>query len=360
MLGLALAAALALQDAETFPVAVWLQNPRHAQAYKAAGINTFVGLWDGPTAEQLDALKAAGLKVVCRPNALALSRKDDPTILAWMHGDEPDNAQSKPGGGYGPPILPARILEEYGKLRSADPTRPVLLNLGQGVAWDGWVGRGTRTNHPEDYPEYLKGCDIASFDIYPAVHDAPAVAGKLWFVAEGVARLRRWTGGTKPVWACIEASRIDNEKIKPTVAQVRAEVWMAVVHGAAGLIYFVHQFKPRFDEASLLHDPDLLKGVTAINARLRELAPVLKSPTLDLATAVAPPDAPVAVMAKRHGGATYLFACGMRDVAAKARFTLKGVAGTAEVLDEARSISLKDGSFEDEVPPYGVRLYRIR
>ena len=24
-----------------------------------------------------------------------------------------------------------------------------MLNLGQGVAWDGWYGRGTRTNHPE-------------------------------------------------------------------------------------------------------------------------------------------------------------------------------------------------------------------
>ena len=69
----------------------------------------------------------------------------------------------------------------------------MLLNLGQGVAWDNYIGRGVRRNHPEDYPEYIKGCDIASFDIYPAVHDHADVAGKLWFVADGVTRLRKWS-----------------------------------------------------------------------------------------------------------------------------------------------------------------------
>jgi len=29
----------------------------------------------------------------------------------------------------------------------------VLLNLGQRVAYDQWIGRGARTNHPEDYVE---------------------------------------------------------------------------------------------------------------------------------------------------------------------------------------------------------------
>jgi len=57
--------------------------------------------------------------------------------------------------------LPAKIVEDYHKLQKADPSRPVLLNLGQGVARDKSVGRGTRTNHPEDYPEYVKGCDKA-------------------------------------------------------------------------------------------------------------------------------------------------------------------------------------------------------
>ena len=48
------------------------------------------------------------------------------------------------------------------------------------MAWDDYIGRGIRRNHPEDYAEYVRGSDIASFDIYPEAHDSPAVAGRLW------------------------------------------------------------------------------------------------------------------------------------------------------------------------------------
>jgi hypothetical protein len=145
----------------------------------------------------------------------------------------------------------------------------VLLNLGQGVAWDNWIGRGVRRNKPEDYPEYVKGADIVSFDIYPAVHDHEEVAGKLEFVARGVERLRQWAGPNRTVWNCIEAARISNEKTKPTVEQIRSEVWMSILHGSRGIIYFVHQFKPNFIEASLLEDSELLAGVTKINAQVQ-------------------------------------------------------------------------------------------
>jgi len=350
------------KDPAFFPVAVWLQGTHNAAAYKAAGINTYVALYGRPTAEQFDQLKAAGMKLVCHQSAFALGRKDEDTIIAWMHGDEPDNAQSKKGGGYGPPIETAKIVEDYKKLKEADPTRPVLLNLGQGVAWDNWVGRGVRTHHPEDYAEYLKGCDVASFDIYPAVHDKPEVAGKLWFVPQGVERLRKWSNDEKIVWNCIEASRIDNTAVKPTVAQIRSEVWMSLIHGSRGLIYFVHQFKPNFIEASLLKDDELLKGVTAINKQIQELAPVLNSPTLKdgvtVASSVA--DAPVAAMVKRQGGATYLFAVAMRDQAVKGTFAIKDLkAAKAEVLGEGRTLALKDGKLEDDFKPYETHLYRI-
>ena len=34
---------------ESFPIAVWLQAPANAERYRAIGINTYVGLWRGPT-----------------------------------------------------------------------------------------------------------------------------------------------------------------------------------------------------------------------------------------------------------------------------------------------------------------------
>ena len=348
-------------DPNYFPIAVWVQQPSNAERYKEAGINLYVGLWRGPTSNHLALLQRAGMRVICSQNSFAIANKDNPTIAAWMHGDEPDNAQSLGSGkGYGPPIKPETIVSNYARIRAADPTRPVLLNLGQGVAWDNWIGRGVRRNHPEDYPEYVKGCDIASFDIYPAVHDHPDVAGKLEFVAKGVERLRRWTPAEKVVWNCIECTHVENAKVKPTPHQVRAEVWMSLIHGSKGLIYFVHQFKPTFKEAGLLDDPEMLQAVTAINGQIHELAPVLNSPTITNALTVTS-STPVATMVKRHEGQLYVFAVGMTNQPARCTFKAGEQSGNAdvEVLGTSRIISLRNGEFSDEFKPYDVHLYRI-
>ena len=352
-------------DPGFFPIAVWLQSPGKASQYKQAGFNTYVGLWRGPTEEQLGQLKAAGIKVICHQNKVALERADDATIIGWMHGDEPDNAQPlRDGKGYGPPILPQKIIDDYTKIRQADPTRPVLLNLGQGVAWDGWYGRGVRKNHPEDYADYIKGCDIASFDIYPACHDKPEVAGNLWYVGHGVKRLVQWAEGRNIVWNCIECTRIHNPDKKATPHEVRCEVWMSIIHGSMGLIYFVHEWEPKFNESALLSDPDMLAAVTAINRQIAELAPVLNSPTVAGAANVLSDNnaVPVATMAKTHDGATYVFAVAMRDGQTAATFTVQGLEGQrpVEVIGENRTLASKDGVFKDRFAPWDVHLYRVK
>jgi len=358
-------------DPAFFPLAVWLQDPSNAERYRRAGFNTYVGLWHGPTDEQLAGLKDAGMKVVCEQNDVALRHLEDPTIVGWMHGDEPDNAQPKASGpGWGPPIPPETIVADYRRMRAKDPSRPVLLNLGQGVAWDGWYGRGSRSNHPEDYPKYLEGCDIASFDIYPVVHDRPEVAGKLWYVARGVERLVQLSGGGQLVWNALECTRISNPSRKPTPREVRCEAWMSLIHGSRGLIFFVHQFKPTFREAALLDDPEMIEAITGLNREITELAPVLNSPTVDPATLrdrkseiVESDDhtVPIAVMAKRWKGSSYLFAVAMREGATKAKFSLRGLEGVrpVEVLGEKRAVTADDGVFEDQFRPWDVHLYRV-
>jgi hypothetical protein len=351
------------QTPEVFPLAVWLQAPANAARYRSIGINTYVGLWRGPTEEQLEALDRAGIRLICGQSERSLRFKDRPTIVGWMHGDEPDNAQSLGRGkGYGPPIPPERIVEGYRKIRQADPERPVMLNLGQGVAWDGWYGRGVRTNHPEDYPQYLKGCDIASFDIYPASHEKEEIAGNLWYVPQGVDRLRRWTEGRKDVWCCIETTRIDNVDRKPTPQQVRSEVWMALIHGARGIIYFAHQFKPTFIEAGLLADEEMARGVAAVNRQIHELAPVLNSPDAPGGASVASSEGrvPIDFVVKRLAGQTHLFTVAMRDLETTGTFRLPDQGNVrVEVLGEGRTIEAVGGRWEDRFTGYQVHLYRI-
>jgi len=349
-------------DPGYFPIGVWLQSPNNAEKYKAAGINLYIGLWQGPTEEQLSVLREAGMRTVCNQNAVGLKYIDDPIIAAWMHDDEPDNAQPDGDGGYGPPIEPSVIQNDYYAMKEKDPSRPVYLNLGQGVAYDNYIGRGVRRNHPEDYPEYIKGTDIVSFDIYPVNSTYDEVSGNLWYVPYGVDRLVNWSSENQAVWNFIETTNIHNTT-GPTPAQIRSEIWMSIIHGSRGILYFVHVFEPAFNEDGLLDDPEMLETVTTVNNRIHELAPVINSPNVTEGITAVSNDTniPVAVMVKRYGGSTYLFAAAMRDGATDGTFTFNWLSGnnTAEVIGEDRTVTVLDGSFTDGFDPYDVHLYRI-
>ncbi len=357
-----------------FPIAVWLQSPNNAPRYHAAGINLYVGLSDELSAASLDALAKSDMKLITEQTPAALAFRSSPVITGWMHGDEPDNARRLPqeqGGGYGPPVPPEPVIAEYRRMKAADPVRPVLLNLSMAVAWDGWFGRGTRTNHPEDYPKYVQGADIASFDIYPVTFANPTVGGKLEYVAQGVQRLVQWAGPERTVWDCIECTHISNPTTKPIPAQVRAEVWMSLIRGSRGLIYFCHQFAPTFREPGLLDDPEMVAAITAINAQIQLLAPALNAPTVSGVAFAASEEAaghpagpPVAILAKRSGGSLYLFAANLTNSPCKGTLSFKGMAsGQAEVLGEDRlvpAVSGDDQTFiDDSFEPYGVHLYRL-
>jgi hypothetical protein len=350
------------KDPSYFPITVWLQDPASAPKYQALGFNTIVGLWKGPTEEQLATLKKHNMKIICEQNEVGLKHLADPTIIAWMHGDEPDNAQSDGKGGYGPPVATEKIIADYQRIKKNDPSRPVMLNLGQGVAWDKWHGRGVRTNHPEDYAEYVKGGDIISFDIYPVNASHPDVKEKLHLVPFGIDRLRQWTKDEKPVWCCYEVTQMGKDGRKPTPHEVKAEIWMSLIHGAKGLIYFVHIFQPKFNEAGLLADAEMTQAVGAINKQILELAPALNSPTVADGATVASSnaDVPVDVMVKQLKGVTYLFAVGMRKGDTKTTFTVKGIEkGTVEVIGENRKLTIEGGQFTDDFKAYDVRLYKI-
>ena len=376
-------------DKNYFPIAVWLQNPGNAARYQDIGINLYVGLWQGPTQAQIDTLRKYKMPVVCSQNEWAKKHLDEPLIVAWMHGDEPDNAQrfkgywkedkgrikqawpeiyqklnldSKPYKGYGPPVPPQWIVNDYKQIKATDPRRPVLMNLGQGVAWKDYIGRGERRGRLEDYPEYIQGCDVVSFDIYPACHRNPAVKQNLWFVPQGVDRLRKWAGPNKPVWTCIECTQIQHPTTKATPHQIKCEVWMAIIHGAKGLIYFCHTWKPRFIEAGLLADAQTARAVKEINAQVTQLASVINSPSLPKAARVTTaPDADrVDMVVKRKGDALYVFSVNMKGQPTRGRFTLANAGNAkAEVLGEKRAISVTNGVFEDDFEGWGVHLYRI-
>lgn len=381
-------------DPDFFPLTVWGQSARNATKFREAGVNMYVSLHKGPTPEQVEELRKHNMPFICAQNDYALqSLLGEKLVVGWMHGDEPDNARSLKDYWkddidqlkkewpqlkdtqikWAVPIPPKRVQEEYAKVSSRDRTRPVLLNLGRSVAYEKWGGRGHRSGAAglEDYPEYVKAADIVCYDIYPAGADTkePEVQGKLWYVAKGIMRLRKWTRDEKIVWNCVEASNwIPGQD--PGV--VRSEVWMSLIHGSRGIVYFVHQFKPKFIEASVFANPRLAAGFTEINRQVQSLAPVLNSPTVPAVATVAssvPASKelaeaelqPIALMVKRHGGATYVFSVRMEGSPARGEFQVKGLPAQAqaEVLGENRTVAVTNGRFADDFAGYQVHLYQI-
>jgi hypothetical protein len=354
-------------DTGFFPIAVWLQSPANAAKYKQAGVNLYIGLWEGPTQAQLTALTAAGMRVMCDQNAVGLQNAASKTIVGWTQDDEPDNAQAKPdGSGYDPCIDPSQIVSRYDAMRAKDSTRPVYLNVGRGVAVTDWIGRGTCTGKTAMYAQYSRGADILSFDVYPVNSGEAKVRGNLWYPAQGADSLSRWSGRAKPVWTWIETTRIaESPADKPAPAQMRSEAWMAIIRGAQGIGYFCHSFFPTTVEAGFLEDNAMLSGVTALNLQIQSLAPVLNSPTLSPKSSVtgasvssSSPAVPVDLMVKFHGGYTYVFAAAMRPGQTTAAFTVPNGA-EAEVLGENRRIPLAGGKFSDGFSDYAVHLYKI-
>jgi len=339
-------------DPKFFPIGVWLQSPAHSRNYKAIGINTYVGLWKGPTEAQLADLTKSGMFVVAEQNAVALASPNRGVIKGWLHDDEPDNAQPIGLGFYGTCIPAATVVRRTQEMKSRDPTRPVMINFGQGVANEFWRGRGPCTGDNKYYSIAAHDAGILSFDIYPVASSIPQVKGKLEYIARGVRKLIDLAVKGQNIWAIVEAADV-------TPAQVRSEVWMSIIHGAKGIVYFVHEFAPTFREDAIFRHPDVAREVAQINAVITSLAIPLNSPDLAGQLTVQS-NVPIATMVKRYEDITYVFAVVMNNSTSKPRFSIKGFDATkVTVIGEDRSVNIQDGVFEDSFDGYGVHIYKI-
>jgi hypothetical protein len=362
-------------DPNFFPIAVWWQDVARAADYKRIGVNTYIYLGKTPSIPQLLSLSAESMSAVCVPSLEVSNATENGIVKMWMNPrDEQDNALK----GTTVPVTPAEVIANYEIMKKQDPSRPVFLPLGQGVAIDSWYGRGDRTNHPEDYIEYAKGSDVLSFDVYPMnVRLAPAgekkfrvdftneLYQKIWYVAKGVDNLRKASDYKKPVWVWLECTNYSGDSAcQLTPNHTKAEAWMAIIHGARGIGYFCHVFKPKFNQAALLADTAMSKMVASINAQVMAHAPVLNSQSVANAATISSSNqaVPVDIMAKRHEDSTYIYAVAMRPGVTKATFKLRDFVGKSivEVVGEHRNVVSVNGVFKDSFANYGVHIYKVK
>ena len=345
-------------DPNFFPIAVWDQASSTASSYTKIGIDLFTGVPGGVT--DLPGLHATRMPSIPAIGFLSqdLAFPFPMDIKGWYQPDEPDDAQwNSATRTWGPCKNPSILVDSYRSAKAIDSSRPIIINFGRHAANTNFRDSGScgRLDPALLYSQYAQAADIVSFDDYPITNHT-----ELTEIADGVDHLKAWCGG-RPVWAFLETEQQDTPLGTPTPAQVKAEVWLALTHGALGIQYYAHTFlgKPQENDAALLADPVMKAAVQAINAEIISLARVLNSPTItNGATAAA--SSRIDHILKQYKAETFLFAVNPTGRSVSVVFTISGSNNRPiTVIDENRSLEITSGSFQDVFPAYGVHLYRI-
>ena len=366
--------------ADFFPIGVWFESvtqPEDAATDHAAGLNTYVELTANTDPSLIE---AAGM------HAIWGSRPDSKAVAGYLTSDEVD-MWGGPGSaewtghypGQGDVCSPAdsrcgySVMEKV--VQAAAPTQMKFTNYGKGVTfWESDDEAGRFVN------EYQ---DVVSADNYwftdPAICDASqggALVGDGSPLPESECRLAANYGatvdrvrglvepaGSKPVWTFVEVGHPSSEPSAPTITgpEIRAAVWSGLIHGARGVIYFNHSFGGSCLSQHVLRDQcgaGVRSDVTSLNQQIMRLAPVLNAPFVDdYVTAKGAVD----VAAKILDGSMYILSGSRQDGPGTVDFKVAcGDATEATVVDEDRSIPVKNGAFIDRFDDgNSVHIYEL-
>jgi hypothetical protein len=346
--------------ASLFPVGVFLQPVANFDIWKARGVNTVVDFWPGqqPLEEWNAAAVQRGLYMIRAPRDIPSQDINQKYLLAWSHHDEPElNGVSV-----------TQVQASYAVLHATDPKRPVYINF------SGWNVLSQSDTLPDSlYQQYVNGADWTGQDIYPITGfgradwlDYSKTATDRWTAGIAVDKLRQLSGG-KPQFAYIETS---DQKLGwvpngrgPTPDELRGEVWDAIIHGAKGIVYFPQQIGGTF-----IHDATIATvaaEITKQDALINSLGAVLNNVddvtdhriTLTSGGKVNPL---LEATWRELGGKKYLFVLNMSSLTlSNQAFTIAGLGQLAgmDVLNEARSESLANGTISDTFSPWQLHIY---
>lgn len=260
-----------------FPIGVFSQPEQSFAKWKARGVNTILETPQGHDPESWDrAAKAAGLKIIRRP--LGDPKRDigRTDLLAWSHWDEPDAA------GRAPQWTPL-FEKQAAEWRKIDPKRRIFINFaGPDLSWFTTRSDSYSVSYASHYPRLIATADWIANDLYPSggwLNQAHSPRrGDVSLIAEPLKILKGMTD--KPLFAFIEASEVEKGNVPgarcPTPAEMRAQIWLTLVHGARGIFYFpavVGTSGFQFDGAP----PDIVVEMQRQNGHLSKLGPLLQS-----------------------------------------------------------------------------------
>ena len=262
------------------------------------------------------------------------ARKHHPALLGWYLVDEPE--------GIG--VASVQTVRDYYQLvKETDPSHPCSLVI----------------MSPEAAANYGASADIVWIDPYPIPHSP------VTYVSECMDGTRESVAVDKPIWTIPQAfdwsvwrtGKVDQVH-RPTPAEERCMTYLALVHGAKGIVYWAHTASKYY----IQDYPEHWTALKQLAGELQQLSPVLLTTNSMSKLQVTPKSATLDTMVKELNGDLYVFAVNREPAKVRAQFAFKrkGVLENVEVLFEERTLNTHGRRWTDEFKPLEAHVYRIR
>ncbi len=181
-----------------------------------------------------------------------------PALLGWSVLPRPDLKS----------VSPVTMATLYEDLQQISPAHPTILALSS----------PSRLRFYSDFADVIVAWSLP-------IPDLPITA-----LAQVVDAARQAVQGRKPVWAAIQASGpgwyrdasldIQGPGRIPTVTELQAMTYLALMHGATGVIYYGYEI-PAYPNTRAFHlvddAPALWEAMAPLNRQLQWLAPIILS-----------------------------------------------------------------------------------
>jgi hypothetical protein len=247
--------------------------------------------------------------------------RDHPALLAWYISDEPN--------GY--KISPDSLQKIYNLVHELDPWHPVSI-----VFMAPFMSSKL----------YADALDIVMADPYP-VPDMPVS-----MVGNTAGQLATEFAGRKPVWIVPQAFGGGEWWTRePTIQELRAMTYQAIIKGARGIQYFVRQGLNLFPKSTATWAEC---GRMAVE--VAELTPWLLSD--EKAIPVRSGSENILVTSAMHDGQMMIMAANKLNTPQRAVFYMEGsYSGKAKVIFDNRSVTVSNGNFTDQLSALGTQVY---
>ncbi len=277
-------------------------------------------------------------------------------VIAWDVGDDTS--------AY---VTPDAMASKYQAIKAIDPTR--IITQADIVG----------TKYRSSYRDFVKMSDSFQPEIYPigntSGRETPEMTAKM--VPDVIRDMKlvnrdiSLSGGSKrSIWPLIQYFHYKpgpHWNRMPTKAELRAMSYLAVIHGAHGVIWYRYAGYPGTPNAKRGYSEEEWETLTSVIHEFRSLYDVLCERTGKQTQKTELLSGPAKdglgfdsanTLLKECKGKKYLFVCNSAMSDVKMKFTVPGIQ-TARELFEKRTLSVKDGTFDDTFAPYGVHVYEM-